>query len=48
MYTPASGLTAAAGTATVTIATARDNILSARLAAIAYARWMAECGEDSP
>ena len=46
MYSPASGLTAAAGT--VTTANARDNILSARLAAIAYARWLAEGGGDSP
>lgn len=52
MYTPASGLTAAAGTASVTTATARDNAFSARLAAIAYLQWLANGGtgggEDSP
>jgi hypothetical protein len=52
MYTPASGLAAAAGTVAATTATARDNAVSARLAAIAYAQWLAnggtEGGEDSP
>ncbi|MFD8719957.1 sialidase family protein [Streptomyces sp. NPDC059629] len=52
MYTPTSGLTAAAGTTAVTTATARDNAFSARLAAIAYVQWLAnggtEGGEDSP
>lgn len=52
MYTPTSGLTAAAGTDPVTTATPRDNAFSARLAAIAYARWLANGGtegaEDSP
>jgi len=51
-YTPTSGLTAAACTAAVTRATARDNAFSARLAAIAYAEWLAnggaDSGEDSP
>ncbi|MEV8548125.1 hypothetical protein [Streptomyces sp. NPDC051572] len=46
MYTPTSGLTAAAGTATATTATARDNALSARLAAIAYAQWLANGGTE--
>jgi hypothetical protein len=53
MYTPASGLAAAAGTATATPATTRQNIASAHLAAIAYAQWLAAGGtsgggEDSP
>ncbi|MEY9836385.1 sialidase family protein [Streptacidiphilus sp. EB103A] len=52
MYTPTSGLAAAAGTAAVTPATFAQNIASARLAAIAYAQWLAAGGtsgsEDSP
>ncbi|MDX6346882.1 MAG: hypothetical protein QOF84_1672 [Streptomyces sp.] len=49
MYTPASGLTVAAGTAAVTTATARQNAFSTSLAAINYAQWLAEGGgEDSP
>jgi hypothetical protein len=49
MYTPASGLAVAAGTAAVTTATARQNTFSAYLAAINYAQWLAEGGgEDSP
>jgi hypothetical protein len=52
MYTPTSGLTAAAGTATVTTTTTRDDAISAHLAAIAYAQWLANGGtgggEDSP
>ena len=52
MYTPTSGLSAAAGTAAATAATARENVFSARLAVIAYAQWLAnggtEGGEDSP
>ncbi|MFC1437005.1 sialidase family protein [Streptacidiphilus sp. N1-10] len=53
MYTPATGLTAAAGTAAAVPATTRQNLASARLAAIAYAQWLAAGGtsgggEDSP
>jgi len=49
MYTPASGLAAAAGTTAGTTATARQNVFSAYLAAVNYAQWLAEGGgEDSP
>jgi len=53
MYTTASGLAAAAGTAAVTPATPLQNAFSAVTAAVAYAQWLANGGaegggEDSP
>jgi BNR repeat-like domain len=49
MYTTASGLAAASGTAATTPATARQNALSRHVAAVNYAKWLQEGGgEDSP
>lgn len=53
MYTPSSGLAAAAGTNAVTPATPQQNAFSAALAVIAYGQWLADGGaegggEDSP